>query len=99
MHRDLKPENLLYSDGTLKIADFGLSKEYVGRRETYTNYVSTRWYRAPELILRQKTYDQKIDIFALGCIMAELYTGQPLIPGQSESDMLYRLANLLGNVP
>ena len=81
MHRDLKPENLLFSDGTLKIADFGLSKEYLGPREQYTNYVSTRWYRAPELILRQKTYDGKIDIFALGCIMAELYTGQPLLPG------------------
>ena len=50
-------------------------------------------------MLRQKAYDVKIDIFALGCIMAELYTGQPLIPGQSESDMLYRIANILGNVP
>ena len=75
MHRDLKPENLLYSDGTLKIADFGLSKEYLGPKMQNTNYVSTRWYRAPELILRQKVYDGRIDIFALGCIMAELYTG------------------------
>ena len=52
IHRDLKPENLLFSDGSLKIADFGLSKEYICYREQHTNYVSTRWYRAPELLLR-----------------------------------------------
>ena len=99
IHRDLKPENLLFSDGQLKIADFGLSKEYISYREQHTNYVSTRWYRAPELMLRAKAYDVRIDIFALGCIMAELYTGQPLFPGQTESDMLYRIANVLGNIP
>ena len=51
IHRDLKPENLLYQDGMLKIADFGLSKEYQFG-QTQTNYVSTRWYRAPEIMLR-----------------------------------------------
>lgn len=99
MHRDLKPENLLYADGVLKIADFGLSKEYLGPKAQNTNYVSTRWYRAPELILRQKKYDGKIDIFALGCIMAELYTGVPLMPGKTESDMIYRMSMLIGNIP
>ena len=51
LHRDLKPENLLYQDNSLKIADFGLSKEYV-KTANQTNYVSTRWYRAPEIMLR-----------------------------------------------
>jgi protein kinase len=60
-----------------------------------TNYVSTRWYRAPEVITRQQ-YDGKIDIFALGCIIAEMYSTVPLLPGTSEADMLYRLANLIG---
>ena len=99
MHRDLKPENLLYADGVLKIADFGLSKESKILRGQHTNYVSTRWYRAPECILRQKKYDGKIDVFAMGCIMAELYTGVPLLPGTTESDMIYRLSMLIGNIP
>jgi protein kinase len=64
--------------------------------QTHTGYVSTRWYRAPEIIMRQGQYDGKVDIFALGCIMAELYTGVPLLPGTSEDDMLYKLSNLLG---
>lgn len=75
-HRDLKPENLLWTeDGQLKIADFGLSKQYDRCFQPHTSYVSTRWYRAPEIILKIETYDPKIDIFALGCIMAELFTG------------------------
>jgi serine/threonine protein kinase len=93
----MKPENLLYSDGQVKIADFGLSKE-IGKPgyTNNTNYVSTRWYRAPEVILRSTTYDGKIDIFSLGCIIAEMYSGDPLLPGSSETDMLFRLANLIG---
>ena len=79
-HRDLKPENLLYQDGLVKIADFGLSKEYT-RGQNHTNYVSTRWYRAPEIMLRQKSYHTTADVFALGCIFAELYTSEPLLPG------------------
>ena len=58
--------------------------------------IQSRWYRAPEIIMRQGQYDGKVDIFALGCIMAELYTGVPLLPGTSEDDMLYKLSNLLG---
>ena len=80
-HRDLKPENLLYQDGLLKIADFGLSKEYQIGSKNNTNYVSTRWYRAPEIMLRQKNYDTSADVFAAGCLFAELYTGDPLFPG------------------
>ena len=97
-HRDLKPENLLYHDGMLKIADFGLSKDYL-RGTVQTNYVSTRWYRAPEIMLRQKHYDLAVDVFAAGCIFAELFTGDPLLPGSSETDMLHRLSKLIGCVP
>lgn len=96
IHRDLKPENLLYNDGKLKIADFGLAKDNGALYIPHTNYVSTRWYRAPEVIFKSNNYDTKIDIFALGCIFAELYTGMPLFPGSSESDMIVRFAKLLG---
>jgi protein kinase len=75
-HRDMKPENLLWSeDNEVKICDFGLSKSYDRHNLPHTSYVSTRWYRAPEIILKIESYDPKVDIFALGCIMAELYTG------------------------
>jgi len=83
LHRDLKPENLLCYHNTVKIADFGLAKE-IDARPPFTDYVSTRWYRAPEILLRAPDYNAPIDIFAMGCIMAELFTMRPLFPGQSE---------------
>mmetsp|Transcript_26845 Transcript_26845/g.36601 ORF Transcript_26845/g.36601 Transcript_26845/m.36601 type:complete len:88 (-) Transcript_26845:462-725(-) len=87
MHRDLKPENLLSLDKKIKIADFGLSKDNSKNvRPNHTNYVSTRWYRAPEIILRSTNYDNKVDVFAAGCILAELLNGKPLLPGTSEHD-------------
>ena len=80
-HRDIKPENLLikYSAApgerydTLKIADFGLARE-IRSLPPFTEYVSTRWYRAPEVLLRSKTYNSPIDTYAVGCIAAELFT-------------------------
>jgi serine/threonine protein kinase len=84
-HRDLKPENLLESNGTVKIADFGLARE-IRSKPPFTDYVSTRWYRAPEVILKSPDYNSPIDIFAVGCIMAELYRIQPLFPGGSDKD-------------
>lgn len=88
----------LASDNTiLKLADFGLAKEFRKHRGgNHTEYVSTRWYRAPELILRSQTYSESVDIFALGCIMAELYLGRPIFPGISESDQLTRIVTVLG---
>ena len=65
----------------------------------HTNYVSTRWYRAPEVIFRSNSYDDKVDIFALGCIFAELYTADPLMPGSSEGDQLLRMSKLIGQPP
>lgn len=101
MHRDIKPENFLVSTNSspnsdpsstelsmsLKLADFGLAKDFKRNRgSNHTEYVATRWYRAPELVLRSQSYDQGVDVFALGCIMAELFLGRPIFPGVSESD-------------
>ncbi|XP_060086446.1 serine/threonine-protein kinase ICK-like [Ylistrum balloti] len=95
-HRDLKPENLLCSGADLvKIADFGLARE-IRSRPPYTDYVSTRWYRAPEVLLRSTNYNSPIDIWAVGCIMAELYTLRPLYPGSSEIDQIFKICSVLG---
>lgn len=71
-HRDMKPENLLVKDDAVKIADFGLARE-IRSRPPFTDYVSTRWYRAPEILLRSTNYNSPVDMFAMGAIMAELY--------------------------
>jgi serine/threonine protein kinase len=85
-HRDIKPENILIQGKTnAKIGDFGLVKE-IRYQTPFTEYVSTRWYRAPENVLGSRSYNYPVDIFALGCIMAELYTFKPLFPGSSEMD-------------
>uniref|UniRef100_A0A182KA20 non-specific serine/threonine protein kinase n=1 Tax=Anopheles christyi TaxID=43041 RepID=A0A182KA20_9DIPT len=95
-HRDLKPENVLCSGPeTVKIADFGLARE-IRSRPPYTDYVSTRWYRAPEVLLHSTRYGSSIDLWAVGCIMAELYTFRPLFPGSSEVDQLFKICSVLG---
>lgn len=94
-HRDMKPENLLLLDKTVKIADFGLARE-IRARPPYTDYVSTRWYRAPELLLKSQNYNSPVDIYALGCIMAELYNQSPLFAGSSELDQLNKICSVLG---
>ncbi|XP_013188447.1 serine/threonine-protein kinase ICK isoform X1 [Amyelois transitella] len=95
-HRDLKPENLLCAGPELvKIADLGLARE-VRSRPPYTDYVSTRWYRAPEVLLHDTRYGAPIDLWALGCIAAELYTCRPLFPGNSEIDQLHKVCAVLG---
>ncbi|KAF2904907.1 hypothetical protein ILUMI_01263 [Ignelater luminosus] len=95
-HRDLKPENLLCSGPELvKIADFGLVRE-IRSRPPYTDYVSTRWYRAPEVLLHSTTYGTPIDLWAVGCIASEIYTFRPLFPGTTETDQLYKICAILG---
>ena len=85
-HRDLKPENLLLTpEGIIKIIDFGLCRE-VRSRPPYTDYVSTRWYRAPELLLRSNVYNSPIDIYALALIVIELFLMNPLFCGTSDLD-------------
>ena len=99
-HRDMKPENLLLNDNgqeppTVKVADFGLARN-IRSKPPYTDYVSTRWYRAPEVLLQSRNYSAPIDIWAVGCIIPELFTGRPLFPGSSEIDQLHKLCSILG---
>jgi len=94
-HRDMKPENLLCAKDTVKIADFGLARE-IRSRPPFTDYVSTRWYRAPEVLLRSPYYSAPIDLFAVGAIMAELYSLRPLFPGTSEADEIYKICSIIG---
>ncbi|XP_024516690.1 cyclin-dependent kinase F-4 [Selaginella moellendorffii] len=95
-HRDLKPENLLVTVDVIKIADFGLARE-VRSRPPYTNYVSTRWYRAPEVLLQSSLYNSAVDMWAMGAIMAELFNLRPIFPGASEADEIYKICSVLGN--
>lgn len=95
-HRDLKPENLLVHGESVKIADFGLARE-IRSMPPYTDYVSTRWYRAPECILKSTNYSSPVDIWAAGSIMAELYNLKPIFAGNSEKEVLFRMCAVLGS--
>ena len=100
IHRDLKPSNLLInSDSTMKLCDFGLARTInegdIGQ-QVLTEYVSTRWYRAPELIIGSNHYSEAVDMWAIGCIIGELYAGRPLFPGTSTIDQLERVVAFTG---
>ena len=88
LHRDLKPDNIMVSENPLmaRIIDFGTCKDLSVESGPHTSYVSTRWYRAPECVLRSHHYNFNSDIFAAGCVMAEMYLQHPLFPGTSELD-------------
>ncbi|XP_057248842.1 cyclin-dependent kinase G-2-like [Beta vulgaris subsp. vulgaris] len=87
LDRDLKTSNLLMNNqGELKICDFGLARQYGSPLKPYTHLVVTLWYRAPELLLGEKEYSTAIDMWSLGCIMAELLPKEPLFNGKSEFD-------------
>jgi len=103
MHRDLKPQNILVdANCNLKITDFGLARRFQPLhpgRGPITKYVVTLWYRAPELILMHRTqcmYGQGVDIWSLGCILAEMATNSVLFRGDSEIDTLFRIFQLKG---
>nr|DAD30631.1 TPA_asm: hypothetical protein HUJ06_009482 [Nelumbo nucifera] len=97
LHRDLKTSNLLLNNrGELKICDFGLSRQYGSPLKPYTHLVVTLWYRAPELLLGAKQYSTAIDMWSLGCIMAELLSKEPLFNGKSEFDQLDKIFRTLG---
>ncbi|KAG8391121.1 hypothetical protein BUALT_Bualt01G0155000 [Buddleja alternifolia] len=98
MHRDLKPLNLLMNirGDQLKICDFGLSRQFGSRSGSYTPGVVTIWYRAPELLLGAKKYSSAIDMWSVGCIMAELMLKEVLFKGGSELEQLSKIHNVLG---
>lgn len=97
IHRDLKPQNLLInSDLTLKIADFGLARAYGIPVRSYTNEVVTLWYRAPDILLGEKKYSIPVDMWSVGCIFAEMFTGEALFRGQNEHTQLEVIFKKLG---
>eukprot|EP00035_Acanthoeca_spectabilis_P021142 m.436545 g.436545 ORF g.436545 m.436545 type:complete len:353 (+) comp17991_c0_seq1:405-1463(+) len=101
IHRDLKPSNILLNcNCDLKICDFGLARvadpehDHVG---ILTEYVATRWYRAPEIMLNSKAYTQSIDVWSVGCIMAEMIGNRPLFPGKHYLNQLSLILNVVGS--
>ena len=86
LHRDLKPSNLLLNANCdLKVCDFGLARSAASSEDNsgfMTEYVATRWYRAPEIMLTFKEYTKAIDVWSVGCILAEMLNGKPLFPGK-----------------
>ncbi|XP_030748567.1 mitogen-activated protein kinase p38b [Sitophilus oryzae] len=94
IHRDLKPSNIAVNeDCELKILDFGLARP---TETEMTGYVATRWYRAPEIMLNWMHYNQTVDIWSVGCIMAELMTGKTLFPGTDHIHQLNLIMEILG---
>jgi len=96
-HRDIKPQNLLLNTRThdVKLCDFGSAKVLV-KGEANVAYICSRYYRAPELVFEATEYTTKIDVWSLGCVMAELLLGNPLFPGDSGVDQLIEIIKILG---
>ena len=105
IHRDVKPENLLIDEKlNLKLCDFGFARKVKLNKnnnnvDTMTDYVATRWYRSPELLLSGGIYGPEVDYWAIGCIMGELADGNPMFPGEDEVDQLDCIIKILGNLP
>jgi len=103
VHRDLKPSNLLLNEECLlKVADFGLARSLSALKKSdegasvLTDYVATRWYRAPEILLGSTCYTKAVDMWAVGCIIAEMFVGKPLIPGSSTMNQLECVLEVTG---
>lgn len=98
IHRDLKPENILVNgaDCNLKITDFGLARGVYKEQVNLTEYVVTRWYRAPEVMCSARQYDALVDVWSVGCIFAELLLRKPLFPGGNHIEQLKMIFTVLG---
>ncbi|KAI9324185.1 mitogen-activated protein kinase HOG1 [Zopfochytrium polystomum] len=97
VHRDLKPSNILINENCdLKICDFGLARV---TESQMTGYVSTRYYRAPEIMLTWQKYDEAVDMWSVGCIFAEMLEGKPLFPGKDHVHQFSIITELLGTPP
>lgn len=97
-HRDIKPENILIMDDCLKLADFG-SCRGIYSKQPYTEYISTRWYRAPECLLTDGYYNYKMDMWGVGCVFFEIVSLFPLFPGTNELDQIQKIHNVVGTPP
>lgn len=102
LHRDIKPSNiLLNSDCQVKVCDFGLARSIVQQNDNaqnpvLTDYVATRWYRAPEILLGSTSYTKGVDLWSVGCILGELLSGKPIFPGTSTMNQLDRIMEVTG---
>ncbi|XP_011369241.1 MAPK/MAK/MRK overlapping kinase isoform X1 [Pteropus medius] len=94
-HRDVKPENILIKQDVLKLGDFGSCRS-VYSTQPYTEYISTRWYRAPECLLTDGFYSYKMDLWSAGCVFFEIASLQPLFPGANELDQIAKIHEVIG---
>ncbi|KAM8781868.1 MAPK/MAK/MRK overlapping kinase [Rhynchonycteris naso] len=94
-HRDVKPENILIKQDVLKLGDFGSCRS-VYSKQPYTEYISTRWYRAPECLLTDGLYSYKMDLWSAGCVFYEIASLQPLFPGANELDQISKIHDVMG---
>lgn len=97
LHRDMKPNNLLIGgNGLLKLADFGLARLFGSPDRRFTHQVFARWYRAPELLFGSRQYGPGVDVWAAGCIFAELLLRRPFLPGNTDIDQLGKIFQAFG---
>ncbi|KAM5240048.1 MAPK/MAK/MRK overlapping kinase isoform 7-T7 [Hipposideros larvatus] len=95
-HRDVKPENILIKQqDVLKLGDFGSCRS-VYSKQPYTEYISTRWYRAPECLLTDGFYSSRMDLWSAGCVFFEIASLQPLFPGANELDQISKIHDVVG---
>jgi serine/threonine protein kinase len=97
LHRDIKGSNILLNNrGELRVTDFGLARPLEENRKQYTPGVVTRWYRPPELLFGATEYTSSVDLWGAGCILAEMHTRKPLLPGESDVHQLELITRLCG---
>ncbi|EPY27477.1 mitogen-activated protein kinase, partial [Strigomonas culicis] len=102
LHRDMKPSNLLRNcDCTMKVADFGLARSILSLERDemarpITDYIATRWYRPPEILLGSTRYTKSVDMWSVGCILGELILGKTIFPGRSTTHQLELIMSVIG---